>query len=66
MRHLSNHVLIVTDKKIKNNPHDSNCFSYKLSYNLKKNNETIHKASFNGILKIFVFLLRQLTIKAKP
>lgn len=65
---MSNHVLIVTDKKNKNknNPRDSNCFSYKLSYNLKKNNETIHKASFNGILKIFVFLLRQLTIKAKP
>lgn len=65
MRHLSNHVLIVTDKKRENNPRDSNCFSYKISSSLKRNNETIHKASFNGILKIFVFLLRQLTIKAK-
>lgn len=62
MRHLSNHLL--TERKNKNNPSDSNCFSYKLSYNLKKNNETIHKTGFNGILEIFLFLLRQLTIKA--
>lgn len=62
MRHLSNHFLTVTERK--KNPSNSNCFSYKLYYNLKKYNETIHKAVSNGLLKFFVFLLRQLTIKA--